>query len=88
MSLRAEAEAILHDRSKVIDAERGQLRRFASAYMELLQDGLILDFIGAGDCTGVWEGDGGGWICDLMSGPMTHGDDPREAILAAMTDRS
>ncbi len=36
MSLRAEAEAILHDRSKVIDAEREQLRRFAAAYIELL----------------------------------------------------
>ncbi len=35
MSLRAEAEAILHDRSKVIDAEREQLRRFAEAYLEL-----------------------------------------------------
>ncbi len=35
MSLRAEAEAILHDRSKVQDFEREQLRRFAAAYLEV-----------------------------------------------------
>ncbi len=38
MSLRAEAEAILHDRSKVIDTNAEQLRRFAAAYLELVRD--------------------------------------------------